>query len=365
MILDHGYPATEYIAETSDGFLLVMQRIPYGRGGPGAANRPVILLQHGLLDSSAAWVVNPIKEGLGYILADAGFDVFLGNIRGNTWSSGNTKYSQKQKEYWDLIDFDNMASIDLEAEIEKALEVSNQESLVYVGHSQGTLMGFAGFPLNPELTAKVDLFIALAPVAYVSHQKSELLNILADLDAAVILELFGVEAFLPSTALMEFLDATLCEIAPIACANVIFFLCGHDSKNLNDSRLPEYMDYTPAGTSVRNMMHWSQMVSSGNFAMFDYGTEGNEEHYNSSTPPLYHPENMHSPPVAFFVGSRDSLADPADVRKLLATLPVDNEPLVVNTQPTYEHLDFTWGENAYQLVYPELVQLALKYSKKS
>ena len=50
-----------------------------------------------------------------------------------------------------------------------ALEVSGQDQLSYVGHSQGTSMGFGGFSSMPELAAKVNLFVTLAPVANVSH----------------------------------------------------------------------------------------------------------------------------------------------------------------------------------------------------
>jgi len=33
MILSYGYPAEEHVAQTSDGFLLRIQRIPYGIKG--------------------------------------------------------------------------------------------------------------------------------------------------------------------------------------------------------------------------------------------------------------------------------------------------------------------------------------------
>ena len=62
-----------------------------------------------------------------------------------------------------------MAKYDLPASINYALSVSKQEQLFYVGHSQGTLIGFAGFGQNPDLAKKIKAFFALAPVTTVGH----------------------------------------------------------------------------------------------------------------------------------------------------------------------------------------------------
>ena len=51
------------------------------------------------------------------------------------------------------------------------LSVTGKTQLSYVGHSQGTTMGFAGFSTLPDLADKVNLFVALAPVATVHHIK--------------------------------------------------------------------------------------------------------------------------------------------------------------------------------------------------
>ena len=58
--------------------------------------------------------------------------------------------------------------------IDYVLQESQQEKLVYIGYSQGTVMGFAGFSTQPKLAAKVKLFIALAPVARVANIKGAL-----------------------------------------------------------------------------------------------------------------------------------------------------------------------------------------------
>ena len=62
-----------------------------------------------------------------------------------------------------------MARYDIPAMLEYALNVSGQKQLFYIGHSQGTLVGFTGFSSNPELAKKVKLFIALAPIFYLNH----------------------------------------------------------------------------------------------------------------------------------------------------------------------------------------------------
>ena len=64
--------------------------------------------------------------------------------------------------------------------IDYVLQVTEEEKLVYIGISMGTVMGFAGFSTQPELEAKIKLFIALAPVARVGHIEGAL-AIMADI----------------------------------------------------------------------------------------------------------------------------------------------------------------------------------------
>jgi lysosomal acid lipase/cholesteryl ester hydrolase len=67
IIVNRGYPVELHYIETTDGYLLEAQRIPYGKNSGPAPNKPVVFLQHGLLSSSADWIIGSTESALGKI----------------------------------------------------------------------------------------------------------------------------------------------------------------------------------------------------------------------------------------------------------------------------------------------------------
>lgn len=63
----------------------------------------MVLLQHGILDSSDTWVNNSPDKAPAFILADAGYDIWLSNSRGNYYSRHHKIYDpDKDREFWDF-----------------------------------------------------------------------------------------------------------------------------------------------------------------------------------------------------------------------------------------------------------------------
>ena len=78
---------------------------------PGNEGAPAVLLQHGIEDCSVQWVINTPETAPAFVLSRAGFDVWMGNNRGNYYSHEHIKYTTKQKEFWDF-DFEQMGTYD-------------------------------------------------------------------------------------------------------------------------------------------------------------------------------------------------------------------------------------------------------------
>lgn len=74
------------------------------------------------------------SESLGFILADAGYDVWLGNNRGNSYSREHVKYTVKDAEFWDFS-FNEMAYYDLPSFVDYIINETGHDQIAYNGHS--------------------------------------------------------------------------------------------------------------------------------------------------------------------------------------------------------------------------------------
>lgn len=100
MCATYGFQFEEHTVVTEDGYILTVWRIPGLVNEPAPTTpKPSVLLQHGILDSANAWVMNYEAVSPAFVTARGGYDVWLGNSRGNTYSLGHVN-KMKDKEYW-------------------------------------------------------------------------------------------------------------------------------------------------------------------------------------------------------------------------------------------------------------------------
>ncbi|XP_037912093.1 lipase 3-like isoform X3 [Hermetia illucens] len=419
----HGYPAEAHTVTTEDGYLLTMHRIPCGRIGchqkGGRGRGQPVFLQHGLLSSSADWVISGPGKALAYILADAGYDVWLGNARGNTYSRRHVSMSNSDSRYWDFS-WHEMAVYDIPAEIDYIYDIKAEESymnylddrgssddLLYIGHSMGTTMAFALLSSRPEYNNKIMAAFALAPVAFMSHVKSPIrflapfskdieqsksnnqnlnieiplkyltslripnwVDIIANrilnnmsLRILMIIKFLGANEFMPQNRIVKFLAKYGCELTQVEreiCENTLYVLCGFDKSQFNSTLMPVIFSHTPAGTSTKTLVHYAQEIDEeGNFQWFDYGLQENKRRYGQDKPPSYNITEIRTP-FSLFYAQNDWLAGPKDVQKVYKHLQQSSQLFKV-PYDNFNHVDFLWGIDAPKLVYSTLVKIMQNY----
>uniref|UniRef100_A0A8B9NCF8 Partial AB-hydrolase lipase domain-containing protein n=1 Tax=Accipiter nisus TaxID=211598 RepID=A0A8B9NCF8_9AVES len=340
----HGYPYEEHEVVTDDGYYLTMQRIPHGKDNPRTP-KSVVLLQHGLALEGSIWVTNLPNSSLGFILADAGYDVWIGNNRGNSWSRKHKEFEFYHQEY-SAYSFHEMAMYDLPATINYILQKTGQEQLYYVAYSQGTTTGFIAFSSIPELDRKIKMFFALAPTTTNSHIKTPLVRLLYK---------YKLQLACVSERLMWLLNwiSFISNGISLHAENI------NVSNGFLQSRIDVYLSRYPDSTSLKNLLHWPAIRNTLKFGLpvtsqaflpqatlFVFQT----------TPPFYEPENMKTPLAAWY-GGNDWISVPEDVNITLSRI---TNLAYKKYIPEFIHFDFIWGMQAYEQVYREILELMEK-----
>lgn len=111
-ITSEGYNGSNYTVKTSDGYILDIFRVNTISKNNDASsdedcsseeiNRPVVLLMHGFLSSSDDFTLPGLNRNrLAFYLADKGYDVFVGNSRGNIYGRRHTSLNpNKDSAFW-------------------------------------------------------------------------------------------------------------------------------------------------------------------------------------------------------------------------------------------------------------------------
>lgn len=343
--------------QTTDGYLLCLHRLAWKRGeegqrtnsSKGGVKKPVIYLHHGLMMNSEIWVcLTDDERCLVFQLVEKGYDVWLGNNRGNKYSKKSIHHAPTSPAFWNFS-MDEFAFHDIPDSINYILSATNQPSLSYIGFSQGTAQAFATLSIHPKLNDKVNVFIALAPAMSPAGLRNGIVDSLMKTSPQILYLLLGRKAILSSTAFWQSI------LYPPIFVRVIDygldFLFGWKSKNMSMAQKLAAYPHLYSFTSVKSVVHWFQIIRTKAFQMYDDDVQtvpilgsGVAKYTRVARFPT---RNIKTPCVLVYGGS-DSLVD---IEVMLKQLP----PHTVATEiPHYEHLDFLWARDVDTLVFPHV-----------
>lgn len=321
----------------------------------------------GLTQSSDRYKAPHISDSMAFEMANQGYDVWMGNSRGSTYSLNHTRLDYRYDwRYWDFS-FHEIGLFDLPATIDYILALRKRKSLAYVGHSQGNLAMFILQSFHPEWALKVKPFIAMAPIAFIPDVYYGLVRVILKLLSPVltprILNNMIKGQIMPKSPLTEQGLDLVCVpkwTTPI-CNIMLSLITGNSLKRTNSSLTPIVAHHIPEGTSVLNILHFGQFAESGEFRAFDFGPRENQRRYGSPVNPYYPIKNIRSPDIAFVVGRTDPLSTMTNVAITRSMLSVPLMDDYVVPDLIWGHADYMYAIGAGRIANTHMINLCDRY----
>ncbi|XP_063627022.1 lipase 1-like [Cydia splendana] len=352
----YGHPAEEHKVVTEDGYILTLFHIPGKRTTP-------LLLMHGTGDHAESFLLRGEKS-LIITLAEANYDIWVGNLRGNKYARRHVKLNpDEDPEFWNYS-FHEAGLYDLPTTIDYVLNATRKGNLKMIGHSQGTTINFVLLSSKPEYNDKIKLLIALAPVAFLNNLAPPVSTLC---EVGPLIDEFskrhGIEE-LPSKKIpvpkfnnLECRGGSKDHVLCIFLA--VFYSTFFDAKTIEPDFFQIILGHYPGNTSRKTLVHYNQIALRKKFSSFDYGVEENFQRYGKGLPPEYDLQKV-TVKTALLIGREDRLATVKDAELIRKLLP--NVVLFHLMKPKmWNHIDFIWRNDMNVYLFPTILKLLEKY----
>jgi len=289
----------------------------------------------------------------------------MGNSRGNRHSQNHECLPPNSSQFWNFTRDDLLQ--DVKDSLQYVLNLTSCNSLTYIGHSQGALLGCTMLCYEPDYRKYFNLFIALCPAIYVSGDISKAMSILARTKQEKLVSgVLGIKQFGTQRGVHKMIS----KVGPTAehnpkwsnmIASISFDLITGWSDKIDPAQFPMLLAHQVGGTSANVMSQWSQGIRSGEWQKYDYGSKKNLQKYGSKKPPVYNLQEMDdSVPIAVLYGGKDKLTTSTNVEKMMKDLPA--ELVLVHFEERYGHVDFLWGRDTGKRVNTIILNLVQEYN---
>ncbi|KAG5881668.1 hypothetical protein JTB14_010239 [Gonioctena quinquepunctata] len=341
----YGFLLEHHAVTSEDGYILTIFRLVDTKK-MNMRNRQPLVVEHGVLLDGISWMLSG-NHSLAFYFADAGFDVWVINSRGTTYSRKHTNGSISEKDYWNFS-FHEVAIHDTPQIMELISDHTNRNDIIHIAHSKGATSSTVYAILKSDHARKhVKGLIQLAPVVTISKMEGgeRLVILFFDLFRQVV-EFFGIYD-IESIPLIGSLVTFMCSRFPtiIICGLTEALFTGYVAQQVSADIFPVIARHFPIGTSIKALTHYHQIIKkNGRFQWFDYGPSINSNLYNSTYPPEYNLQKV-TLPVHIIGGRQDFVATKEDVERFYNQLKKPKSLRFVDAS----HADFVLGKQVVEI----------------
>jgi len=284
-----------------------------------------------------------------------GFDVWLGNSRGNIFSLKHTSKDpyDKNSGFFDFC-MDDKVKYDLPATIRYIKAKTGVKTMSYIGHSQGSTIFIMLYMHNPSLVeSSFDHFSAVGTVPNIAHATASPLKIIdflyKFLEHLNIGKGIGILNLEHDTRLKI---ANFCKTFPNVCK---YFLdkgsAIKPTEKINYNNYYNFLYYYPGGSSNKNLLHWSQIHSQKKLVYFN----PNYDEEKTATP--YNTKNLRKWKVKSLIArtDMDSLSSYEDVTEFKDLVNNDSILKILDIKK-YGHRDVLMADCALNEVFKPIVK---------
>ncbi|XP_063395701.1 lipase 1-like [Cydia fagiglandana] len=319
-----GFSMQSHRVTTEDGYILTMHRIPEGTSE--VAQKPSILLMHGIMGTSADFINQGPNSNLGFILSNAGFDVWLGNARGNPYSRAHETLDPDK----DSIEFFNfsweeIAIFDIRAMVDYILSTTGESQTRFIGDTQGGTAFLILNLLKPEYNEKFQMAQLLDPVGYTKFFPSAELKAVATMINPLYNLAIGLGIGEISTLNLHknFTDTGVTH--QLAVQSIVSYIASLGG-------------FTSIGTSLKNLAHYAQNIRDESFRRWDYGQNVNYQIYGTPSPPPYNLTHVTVYTMLYY-RKNNKFIDKKDIEAMASDMPNARAIGISGTEFTHSNLE--------------------------
>lgn len=138
------------------------------------------------------------------------------------------------------------------------------------------------------------------------------------------------------------------------CVNAYFNSFSAHLPPLTKRMARNIVESSPNSVSVKQLVHFAQLIESGRFRQFDYKEPANQRIYGQAMPPEYQLQARINVSLLVFYGTADTVTSALGVQRLID----ECEPFVASVHPAIgaNHFDFVLSNDAYVKFYAKIIR---------